>query len=91
MGISHQCVEVSPALLTMPPRYARSPGVVAATNNQSFSLVCDREGVALSPLGGEWIQKTDNQERRGYLVQEKGGSSSWLGMFQCLLQLLLLL
>ena len=82
-------MEVFPVILTMPPRDARSHGLEAATSYKLFSLVDDREGVGLSPLGGEWIQKTDNQERRGYLVQEKGGSSSrpQLGKFQRLLQL----
>ena len=57
--ISPQCVEVCPALLTMPPRDARSLGLGgdAATSNKLSSLVYDREGVVLSPLGGEWIKR----------------------------------
>ena len=56
MGISPQCVEVFPALLALLPRDARLLGVRASTSYKLFSLVDGREGVVVSPLGGEWIK-----------------------------------
>ena len=48
-----QCCVVSPSISATAPRDAISQGVDSTARHKLFPIVGDREGVGISPLGGE--------------------------------------